>query len=126
MLVTVLNPQQLAYQVGDGIMCDRLSIVARATRFAVRANDVAPEGGVRFPGEIIITSSSFAPRQVLSFGSLDYVAEYNGELHPFEETLSEDNESPASYPQARPPTSRPGGPHRADLTGPRPEPHRAS
>jgi hypothetical protein len=30
---------------------------------------------------------------------LDNVAKYNGKLHPFEETLLEDNESPASYPQ---------------------------
>jgi hypothetical protein len=80
-------------------MCDRHFVVARTTRFIVRANDVAPEGGVRFSCEIVITSGSFPPGQVLSFGSLDNVAKYNGKLHPFEETLLEDNESPASYPQ---------------------------
>ena len=69
MLVTVLNPQQLAYQVGDGIMCDRRSVVARATRFAVRANDVASEGGMRFSDEIVITNGSFALAKFSALGA---------------------------------------------------------
>jgi len=35
-------------------------VVVRTTRFATGASDVAPKGGVRFYGEIVITVSSFA------------------------------------------------------------------
>jgi hypothetical protein len=60
--------------------------VARTTCFAVGAGDTAPKGVVRF-------SSKIAPVQDLSFGSLDYVTDHSGELHLFEGTSSEDNES---------------------------------
>ena len=56
--------------------------------------DAVPKGGLRFSGETI-TGGSFALGQVLSFGSLDHVADHSSELHPLEETSSEDNESPA-------------------------------
>ena len=64
----------------------------------IAPSGVAPKDGMRFSGEIVIVGSSFAPGQVFSFGSLDYIADYNSKLHPLEETLSEDNESLMSYP----------------------------
>ena len=75
-----------------------LVAVARTTNSAVRAGGTAHEGSVHFSGEIISASGSFAPGQALSFGSLDYAADRNDELHIYEETLSEDNESPSSHP----------------------------
>lgn len=78
-------------------MCDHRSMVGRATHLAAGAGDVAPQGSVRFSDEIIVVGGSFAPSQVLSFGSLDNVADYNSEFHPHEENLSYDNESRASY-----------------------------
>jgi hypothetical protein len=59
---------------------------------------VTPEGGVRFSSRIVIVSSFFAPSQVFTFGSLDYIADYDSKLYPLEETSLEDNESPVSYP----------------------------
>ena len=55
---------------------------------------------MRFSDEIIVAGVSFAPGQVLSFGSLAYIADYTGELHPLNETAPVDNESPASYPSS--------------------------
>lgn len=37
------------------------------------------------------------PPKVLNVGSMDYVADYNGEIHPLEETPLEDNKSLPSY-----------------------------
>jgi hypothetical protein len=48
---------------------------------------------MRFSDEKCHHQRLLHPSQVLSFGSLDYVADYNGELHPLEETLLEDSES---------------------------------
>jgi hypothetical protein len=72
--------------------------MARTTCFVTGASNAIPKGGVHFSSEIVIVGGSFAPGQVLSFGSLDYIADYSGDLHHLEETSSEDNESPASYP----------------------------
>jgi hypothetical protein len=78
-------------------MCDHHSTVATANHFTNRANDDTPEVGVCFSSEIAIIGGSFAPGQILNFGRLDYITDYNDELHPLKEILLED-ESPASYP----------------------------
>ena len=64
----------------------------------IAPSGVSPKDGVRFSNGIVIVDSSFAPGQVFTFGDLDYMADYNSKLHPLEETLLEDNESPISYP----------------------------
>jgi hypothetical protein len=46
MLAAVTNMQQLACQVGERVVCDRRSTVARATRFAAGVCDITLEGGV--------------------------------------------------------------------------------
>jgi hypothetical protein len=54
--------------------------VARATHLTAGASATIPDGGVRAPDEFFITASTFAPGQVLNFGSLAYVADYYCEL----------------------------------------------
>ena len=100
MLVAVMNPRQLARQVGEHVVCDYDSTMPRATRLIAGAGGIALEGGVRFTDVVIITVSAFAPGQVLNFGSLAYVADCSGELHTLEETVSVGIESPASYPSS--------------------------
>jgi hypothetical protein len=70
--------------------------MARAPILTDRAKDVAPEGDVHFSSEIISAGSAFATDQALSFRSLDYITDHSGESHLFEETSSEDSESPMS------------------------------
>jgi hypothetical protein len=55
--------------------------VAGVTRLIARAGGAAPDGGVHLQS------------QVLNFGSLAYIADYYGELHPFKEAKPMDNES---------------------------------
>jgi len=65
--------------------CDSYSIVAGATRLVAGSSGAAPDGGVRFPGEFSITASTFAPGQVLNFGSLAYIADRYSELRLLKE-----------------------------------------
>lgn len=95
MVAALPNPLQLGRQVGESVLCDHCSTVARATHFTARASGAIPKDGVRFSSEIIIVGRSFAPGQALSFGILDHVANYNTGLHPLEETSLEDK-SPVS------------------------------
>jgi hypothetical protein len=94
MLVMVLTPRQ----VGGSVKCDSGSTVAGATRLVAGASSVAPNGGIRFPGELSVTTGDFAPGQVLSFGSLAYIADSHGELRPLYGAASAGNEPPASPP----------------------------
>jgi hypothetical protein len=71
--------------------------VAKATRLVARASGAAPDGGVRFPDEFSM-ANTFARGQVLNFGSLTYIADCYGELHPFHGAAPTGNEPPASPP----------------------------
>jgi hypothetical protein len=86
MLVVATTPRQLVRQAGERVKCDQGSTVAGVTRLIARAGSAAPDGGVRLPS------------RVLNFGSLAYIADYYGELHPFKEAKPMDNESLVSSP----------------------------
>ena len=60
MLAVVLTPRQLVRQVGGSVKCDSGSMVAGATRLVARASGIAPDGGLRFPGEFSIMAGAFA------------------------------------------------------------------
>jgi hypothetical protein len=98
MIATATNPRQLARQVGECVECDYGSTVVRATRLVAGAGSAAPEGGVRFFGEVATTAGAFILGQVLNFGSLAYIADCYSKLHPLMETMPADNESLASCP----------------------------
>jgi hypothetical protein len=71
-------------------------MVAEATHL------IAGVGGVCFPSEFSITASAFSLGQVLNFGSLAYIADCYGELHPLKEVAPVDSESLASSPPLSP------------------------
>jgi hypothetical protein len=100
MLVMVPNSRQLKCQVGEHIVCDRYSVVAITINFIIRAGGVANEGDIRLTDEIIFAGCAFTLSQrLLALGSWTiYVTNHNSELHLFEETLLEHNDSPTSYP----------------------------
>jgi hypothetical protein len=52
----------------------------------------APDNGV-LPDEFSVVAGTFAPSQVLNFGSLAYVVDYYGELYPLKELAPVDNKS---------------------------------
>ena len=97
MLAVVSTPRQLARQVGDSVKCDSGSTVVGATRLITRASGTAPNGGVCFPGEFSVVAGTFAPGQVLNFGSLAYIADCYGELHSLHEAASTGSE-PVAHP----------------------------
>jgi hypothetical protein len=66
--------------------------VARVTRLVAGAGGTAPNDGVLLLNEFT-TVGALAPRQVLNFGSLAYVADCYGELRSLEEATPVDNES---------------------------------
>ena len=72
--------------------------MVRATRLVATADSAAPEGDVRFSGEVIVAAGGFVPGQVLNFESLAYIADCYNKLHPLMETVPVDNESLASCP----------------------------
>ena len=84
MLAIITNPGQLARYIGGSVMCDHRP----------------PMDLLRFSHKIISAGNAFAPSKALSVGRLDYDADHSSELHLFNETSSEDNESLASYPPA--------------------------
>jgi hypothetical protein len=69
--------------------------VARATCLVIEVGGTTLDGGDRFPGEFFITVGAFVLGQVLNFGSLAYVTDCYGELHPLNEVLPVGNEPPA-------------------------------
>ena len=95
MLATVLTPRQLARQVWGSVKCDSGSMVAGATCLAAGASGTAPDRVVRFPSEFFITAGAFVLGQVLNIGSLTYVTDCYGELHPLNRAASASNELPA-------------------------------
>jgi hypothetical protein len=76
--------------------------VAGATRLIVGEGWVSLEGGIRFSGEVIIATGAFVLGQVPNFGSMAYIANHSGELHPLKETTSVNNTSSALYPKLDP------------------------
>ena len=56
--------------------------MAGATRLVTGASGATPDGGVRFPNEFSVAVGAFALGEVLNFGSLAYIADCYGELHP--------------------------------------------
>jgi hypothetical protein len=101
MLAAVLTPQQLAHLVRGSVKCDSSSTVVGATRLVARAGGTALDSGVRFSNELSITTSAFALSQVLNFGTLAYVADCYGELHPLHGATPSGNESPTLPPLPR-------------------------
>ena len=86
MLAAAKDPQQLARRVGERVECDYDSMVVGATRLVAEAGGAAPEGGVYFSGKIVVAAGAFVLGKVINFGSLDYVGDCYGELHPLKET----------------------------------------
>jgi hypothetical protein len=66
--------------------------VAGATRLVARVSSAALDSGVHFPRKFFIIVGAFASGQVLNFGSLAYVTECYGELHPFNGATLASNE----------------------------------
>jgi hypothetical protein len=98
MLAAVLTLRQLARQVWGNVKCNFGSTVAGATRHVTGASGTSLDGGIRFPGELSITTGAFAPGQVLNFGSLAYIADNHSELRLLHRAASVGNEPPASPP----------------------------
>ena len=73
-------------------------MVVGATYLVAKAGSTAPDGGVRFPGELSVTAGAFASGQVLNFGSLAYVTDCYGKLCPLDRAASVGNELLASPP----------------------------
>jgi hypothetical protein len=67
-------------------------MVAGAIHLVARASGAALDGGVRFPYEFSIMVGTFAPRQVVNFGSLAYITDCYGKLHPLHEVVPVGNE----------------------------------
>jgi hypothetical protein len=100
MLIMVSSPRQLAHLAGECVKCDSGSTVVRATRLIAGGGCVAPDGGARLPGEFSVTTNAFALGRVLHFGSLAYVTDGYGKLHPLKEVVLVDNKFlvPSSSP----------------------------
>jgi hypothetical protein len=81
------------------VKCNSGSTVAGATRLVNGASDTVLDGGVRFPGEFSVTAGAFTLGQVLNFGSLVYVTDCYGELHPLHGAASVGNKPQASPPR---------------------------
>ena len=73
----ITNLGQLARYIGGSVMCDCRP----------------PMALVCFSHKIISAGNAFAPSKALSIGRLDYDADHSSEIHLFNETSSEDNES---------------------------------
>ena len=74
--------------VGERVECDFGSTVARAARLTA---------GTGNADEVIIAVGAFVLGQVLNFGSLVYVIDCYGQIHPHMEAVLVDNESPAVH-----------------------------
>jgi hypothetical protein len=59
--------------------------VAKATRLVTRVGGIALDGDVRFLGKFSVIVGTFAPGQVLIFGTLAYIANSDDELRPIYE-----------------------------------------
>ena len=79
-------------------MCDHDSTVVRATRLVTREGDIAQKAACASPVRSSLQPAPLPPGQDLNFGSLAYVVDYSGELHPLKEIMLGVNESLASYP----------------------------
>ena len=73
-------------------------MVARATRLIAGASGTTPDGSVRFLGEFSVTTGAFTLSQVLNFGSLAYITNFYGELHPLHGAIPVGNEPPTQPP----------------------------
>jgi hypothetical protein len=62
--------------------------MAEATHLVAGASAAARDSSVYFPGEFSIVAGAFTLGQVLSFGSLAYIADYYGKLRPLHRTMS--------------------------------------
>jgi hypothetical protein len=69
--------------------------VAKATRLVTGAGGIALDGDVRFLGEFSVVVGTFAPGQVLIFGTLAYIANSDGELCPIYEAALVSSKLPA-------------------------------
>ena len=65
-------------------------------RLIAGASGTAQDGGVRFPSEFFITAGAFVLGQVLNIGSLTYVTDCYGELHPLHMAAPAGTKPPAS------------------------------
>ena len=66
--------------------------MAGATCLVAGASGTTPDGGVRFPDKFSVVAGTFAPSQVLSFGSLAYITDCYGEPRPLHEAAPTGNE----------------------------------
>jgi hypothetical protein len=55
-------------------------MMAKATYPVAGASGTILDDGVRFPSEFSVTADTFAPSEVLNFGTLAYIADCYGEL----------------------------------------------
>jgi len=98
MIATATNPRQLARQVGECVECDYGSTVVRATRLVATADSAAPEGDVRFSGEVIVAAGAFIRAKFLTLGAWPTSSIATANSTPLMETAPVDNESQASCP----------------------------
>jgi hypothetical protein len=68
------------------------------THLVVVANGIALDINVHFPSEFSIMADAFTLGQILNFGSLAYIADYYGELHPLHGAAPANNEPPVPPP----------------------------